>query len=114
MENAPTTFAELMKGRRWTIIRQLFKRNNVSLKLSTSEEMMGEYSQVILDGDGFKIKTDRAGLQAAFTQSRSSFRSITKPEEVFEAVLGYDGSLTETGVVATIIKKVDELLLIKA
>ena len=109
MENAPKTFAELMKGERWRKVRSLFKRHNATLSVSTSEEAMGRYAEVVLDGDGFKIKSGRAAMVAAFAGKSDSFTSLRRADEVLERALVYDDSLSEAGMLAEIVKKIDEL-----
>lgn len=114
MKNPPKTFVGLMHGVRWKMILRLFRRNECTLILSTSEESMGKYYQVTLDGGGFKVVSAKAALQAAFTgNTGSSSRVLTSPEEVLELILDSDNSLSEAGVVDTIVQKVDELLLLQ-
>ncbi len=110
MENAPKTFVELMEGERWRTIRRLFRRHNMNLSVSTSEEAMGRYSEVVLDGDGFKIKTGKSGMVAASTgRNDHSFRPVRSAKEVLERALAFDESLSEAMMISEIIKKIEKL-----
>ena len=73
MKNAPKTIEELMKGRRWVVIRRLFKQHNATMDVSVSEENFGQYAKVVLDGNGFRTLRDKSGLVAAFTGNKPEY-----------------------------------------
>lgn len=75
-----------------------------------SEEAMGQYAAVILNGDGFVQEHGKAGLQAAFTGQKLRFSKISSVERLREMIRDYDDSLPpEDELVRSILKNIETI-----
>jgi len=99
-----------MKGKKWKKILGLLKKNKKTISIAISEEVVGRYCEVILDGDGFRVKSDKSGMAAAFTGDKPSFRPISNSAEVLELAKDFDpdkfAEMKEFEIVAIILREI--------
>ena len=111
-EQAISTFEQLRKGGGWTAVRALLRKSGKTVRVSVSEEAMGRYAAVIINGDGFVQLYGKAALQAAFTKPDDRFSPIKSLAQLREMIWQYDDSLPpEPQLIADILDKIEKIRL---
>lgn len=104
----PKTIEEFMGGKEWSDVLKLLGTTKTFLLLAEGYTLWGIKSQLFLDSEGFKVRTDKTVPRALYQPfGGPTVRLVNTPIEVLEEIRYHKGR--ECEVIRTIVQDLEKL-----